>query len=69
MGGWGGVITLELYLLRDHTGAVDELPFGEAVRGSDLQSSSLLHQEDAAVSEVLHPVLDLETDLEDTRRG
>lgn len=65
----GGGVTgaRELYLLCDHTGAIDELPFGEAVRGSDLQSSSLLDQEDAAMSQVLHPGLDLETDLDDTR--
>ena len=51
------------YLLGDGTGTFDELSFGEAVRGGDLQSSGLLDEEDAAVSELLHPSLDLETDL------
>lgn len=38
------------YLLCDRTSTIDELPFGEAVRRSDLQSSSLLDEEDAAMS-------------------
>jgi len=53
----------ERYLLCDRTGARDELPLGEAVGGRDLQRSGLLDQEDAAVAELLHASLDLETDL------
>lgn len=55
------------YLLCDNTGTFDELPLSEAVRGSDLQSSSLLDQEDAAVPQILHPVLNLETNLGNTQ--
>lgn len=55
------------YLLCDNTGTFDELPLREAVRGSDLQSSSLLDQEDAAVPQILHPVLNLETNLGNTQ--
>ncbi len=51
-------------LLCDCTGAINELSFGEAVRRSDLQSSSLLDEEDAAMPQVLHSILDLETDLD-----
>lgn len=53
------------YLLRDGAGAFDELPFGEAVGGGDLQGSGLLDEEDASVSELLHSCFNLETNLED----
>lgn len=55
----------ESYLLCDCTGTFNELSFGEAVRGSDLQRSSLLDKEDAAVSKLLHSSLNLETNLDD----
>lgn len=58
----------EAHLLCDCTGAVNELPFGEAVGRSDLQRSGLLDQEDAPMSELLHSSLDLKTDLNETQR-
>ena len=57
------------YLLCDGAGAFNELPLGVAVRGSDLQSSSLLDKEDAAMAKILHAGLDLETDLNDSHGG
>lgn len=54
------------YLLRDCTGTINELSFGEAVGGGDLQSSGLLDQEDTPMSELLHSSLDLETNLDKT---
>lgn len=51
------------YLLRDCAGTFDELPLGEAVSGAELQGSSLLDQVDAAMAQLLHPCLDLETNL------
>lgn len=61
-----GVFLLNIrgeYLFCDGSGTIDELSLGETVGGGDLQSSGFLDQEDAAVSELLHPGLDLETDL------
>lgn len=57
------------YLLRDGAGAFDELPFGEAVGGGDLQGSGLLDEEDASVSELLHSRFNLETNLEDKQHS
>lgn len=51
------------YLLRDCTGALDELSFGEAVSGAELQGSSFLDQVNTAVAQFLHPWLYLETNL------
>lgn len=51
------------YLLSDCAGTLDELPFGEAVSGAELQGSSLLDQVDAAMAQLLHPRLNLEADL------
>lgn len=56
------------HLLCDSSRAVDELAFGEAIRGGDLQSSGLLDQEDASMSKLLHSSLDLETNLEKTEQ-
>lgn len=54
------------YLFCDIAGALNKLPLGEAVWRSDLQRSSLLDQEDATMTQLLHSCLNLETDL-DTR--
>lgn len=54
------------YLLCDCTGTIDELSFGEAVRGGDLQSSGLLDQKDTPMSELLHSSLDLKPNLNKT---
>lgn len=51
------------YLLHDCAGTLDELPLGEAVSGAELQSSSFLDQVDTAMSQLLHPCLDLEANL------
>lgn len=51
------------YLLCDCAGTLNELPLGEAVGGADLQGSSLLHQVDAAMAQLLHPCLDLKAHL------
>ncbi len=51
------------YLLCDCAGTLDELPFGEAVGGTELQGSSLLDQVDTAMAQLLHPCLYLETNL------
>lgn len=51
------------YLFGDSAGAVDELSFSETVWGCDLQGSSLLDQRDTTVAQILHPGLDLETNL------
>lgn len=51
------------YLLHDGAGALDELPFGEAVSGAELQSSSLLDQVDTAMAQLLYPCLYLEAHL------
>lgn len=51
------------YLLRDCAGTFDELPFGEAVSGAELQGSSFLDQVDAAMAQLLHPRLYMETNL------
>lgn len=51
------------YLLGDSAGALDELPLGVAVGGAHLEGPRLLHQEDAAVAQVLHPRANLEADL------
>lgn len=51
------------YLLHDCAGTLDELPLREAVSGAELQSSSFLDQVDAAMSQLLHPCLDLEANL------
>lgn len=55
----------ESYLLCDCTGTFNELSFGEAVWGSDLQRSGLLDKEDAAMSKLLHSGLYLEPNLND----
>lgn len=57
-------LLIGFYLFCDCTGTFNELPFGETIRGSNLQSSSLLDEEDTAMSELLHSSLDLETDLD-----
>lgn len=57
------------YLLCDCAGTFNELSFGEAVRGSDLQSSGLLDEENAAMSKLLNTSLDLETDLGDREQS
>lgn len=51
------------YLLCDCTGALDELPFGEAVSRAELQGSSLLDQVNTAMAQFLHPRLYLEANL------
>lgn len=51
------------YLLSDRTGTLDELPLGVAVGGAHLEGPCLLHQEDAAVAQVLHTSANLEADL------
>lgn len=51
------------YLLHDSAGTLDELPFGEAVSGAELQSSSLLDQVDTAMAQLLYPCLYLEAHL------
>lgn len=51
------------YLLHDCTGTFDELPFGKAVSGAELQSSSFLDQVDTAMAQLLHPCLYLEANL------
>lgn len=51
------------YLLGDGAGTLDELPLGVAVGGAHLEGPRLLHQEDAAVAQVLHPSANLEADL------
>lgn len=51
------------YLLHDCAGTLDELPFGEAVSGAELQSSSFLDQVDTAMAQLLHPCLYLEANL------
>lgn len=51
------------YLLCDCTGTLDELPLGVAVCGAHLEGPRLLHQEDAAVAQVLHASANLEADL------
>ena len=57
------------YLLCDCTGTLDELPLGVAVRGAHLEGPRLLHQEDAAVAQVLHTCANLEADLRRQARG
>lgn len=57
------------YLLCDRAGTLDQLPFGVAVRGAHLEGPRLLHQEDAAVAQVLHPSANLEADLWRQARG
>lgn len=56
------------YLFGDSAGAVDELSFSETVWGCDLQGSSLLDQRDTTVAQILHPGLDLETNLEKKKK-
>lgn len=51
------------YLLHDRAGTLDELPFGEAVSGAELQSSSLLDKVDTAMAQLLYPCLYLEAHL------
>lgn len=51
------------YLLRDCPGTLNELPFGEAVCGAELQGSSFLNQVDTAMAQLLHPCLYLEANL------
>lgn len=51
------------YLLCDCAGTLDELPLGVAVGGAHLEGPRLLHQEDAAVAQVLHTSANLEADL------
>ena len=51
------------YLLCDSAGTLDQLPLGIAVRGAHLEGACLLHQEDAAVAQVLHPSANLEANL------
>ena len=51
------------YLLGDRAGTLDELPLGVAVGGAHLEGPCLLHQEDAAVAQVLHTSGNLEADL------
>lgn len=51
------------YLLHDCAGTFDELPFGEAVSGAELQSSSFLDQVNTAMAQLLHPCLYLEANL------
>ncbi len=52
------------YLLCDSTGVLDQLSFGETVCRAHLQRSGLLDQIDAAVTQLLHPSLDLRSHLE-----
>lgn len=56
----------ESYLLGDSASALDQLPLGEAVRRAHLQCPGLLHQENAAVTQLLDTGLDLTAHL---RRG
>ena len=57
------------YLLCDSAGTLDQLPLGVAVRGAHLEGPCLLHQEDAAVTQVLYPSANLEADLWRQVRG
>lgn len=57
------------YLLCDRTGTFNELPLGVAVCGAHLEGPCLLHQEDTAVAQVLHPRANLEADLWRQARG
>lgn len=59
----GAVTVCVADLLHDCAGTLNELPLGEAVSGAELQSSSFLDQVDAAMSQLLHPCLDLEANL------
>lgn len=52
------------YLLRDCAGTLNELPLGVAVRGAYLEGPCLLHEEDAAMAQVLHTCANLEADLQ-----
>lgn len=52
------------YLLCDGAGVLDQLSLGETVRRAHLQGSGLLDQIDAAVTQLLHPSLDLRSHLE-----
>lgn len=64
--GWKTSPTVQ-YLLCDGAGTLYELSLGVTVWGGDLQRSSLLHQEDTAVTQLLDTSLDLETNLEGDR--
>lgn len=51
------------YLLSDGTGTLDQLSLGIAVCGAHLEGPCLLHQEDTAMTQVLHTCANLESDL------
>ena len=57
------------YLLCDSAGTLYQLPLGVAVRGAHLEGPRLLHQEDAAVAQVLYASANLEADLWRQVRG
>lgn len=54
----------QAYLFSDGTGIFDQLSLGETVRRAHLKGSGLLNQIDAAVTQLLHPRLDLRSHLE-----